>query len=273
MSGFYWLASYPKSGNTWLRLALWALRHGKPVDFTAFAGWAPVAGLRSVLDEMVGVESSDLTRAEIDALRPRVFEMLACERKEPMLCKVHDPWGYTPGGEPLFPPAVTRAAVYIVRDPRDVAVSLSHHLGYSLGDAIAFMDSPPPVQSTPQRQLEVQWVSWQQHVESWLDAPGIRVLTVRYEEMIADMRAVLARVAAFLGWSAEPQAIAAAVEATGFERLRAAEERQGFGEKPLRMERFFRRGEAGAWSAVLTCEQAARIERNHGRAMARLGYL
>ncbi|HYD63943.1 sulfotransferase domain-containing protein [Azospirillum sp.] len=273
MSGYYWLASYPKSGNTWMRLALWALRHGKPVDFAEFAGWATVSGLRAVFDEVLGVESSDLNAAEIETLRPRVFETLSSEAPEPMLRKVHEPWILTPAGEPLFPPAVTLGAVYIVRDPRDVAVALSHHQGASLDRAIAFMSSPPHERGSVWRQMDYHWVSWHRHVESWLDAPGIRVLPVRYEDMVADMPAVLAEVAEFLGWDAEPEAVAAAVEATAFERLRIEEEKQGFGEKPLHMERFFRRGEAGGWRAVLSGEQAARIQHDHGAVMLRLGYL
>ncbi|HYH21259.1 MAG TPA: sulfotransferase domain-containing protein [Azospirillum sp.] len=273
MSGYYWIASYPKSGNTWMRLALWALRHGKAVDFTEFAGWATVSGLRSVFDEVLGVESSDLTAAEIEALRPRVFEAVAEDAPEPMLRKVHEPWILTPAGEPLFPPAVTLGAVYLVRDPRDVAVALSYHQGVTLDKAISFMASPPRERGAVQRQLDYHWVSWQRHVESWLDAPGIRVLPVRYEDMVADMRAVLSDVAGFLGWDPSSAAIAAAVEATAFERLRAEEEKQGFGEKPAHMERFFRRGRAGGWRSVLTPEQAARIQHDHGAAMLRVGYL
>jgi len=178
MSGYYWFASYPKSGNTWMRLALWALRHGKPVDFAEFAGWATVSGLRVTFDEMLGVESSDLTAAEIETLRPRLFEALARDELEPMLRKVHEPWVRTPAGEPLFPPAVTLGAVYIVRDPRDVAVALSHHQGVSVDKAIAFMGSPPLQRRSAQQQLDFEWVSWHQHVESWLDAPGIRMLPV-----------------------------------------------------------------------------------------------
>jgi len=91
--------------------------------------------------------------------------------------------------------------------------------------------------------------------------------------MVADMLTILARVVAFLGWSALPEAVAAAIDATRFERLRAEEERLGFGEKPPHMERFFRRGETGSWRTVLTRGQVARIEQNHGSTMVRLGYL
>lgn len=273
MSGFYWLASYPKSGNTWMRSALWVLRHRRPVDLTELVRWAPVSGARAVFDAVLGVESSDLTTNEVEALRPRVFEALARESAEPLLRKVHEPWIRTSNGEPLFPFDVTLGAVYIVRDPRDVAVALAHHEGVSIDEAIAIMDAPPPRTHSAHRQLDFRWVGWRWHVESWLGAPGIRVLSVRYEDMVADLSAVLAQVVPFLGWNATPQAIAEAVEATSFERLRAAEERQGFAEKPSRMARFFRRGEAGGWRSVLSPDQAARIEHSHGPIMSRLGYL
>lgn len=273
MTGFYWLASYPKSGNTWMRSALWVLRHRRPVDLAELVRWAPVSGARAIFDAVLGVESSDLTAREVEALRPRVFEALARDAAEPMLRKVHEPWIRTSTGEPLFPPDVTLGAVYIVRDPRDVAVALAHHEGVSVDEAIAIMESPPPRTLAPHRQLDFRWVGWRQHVEGWLGAPGIRVLPVRFEDMVADLSAVLARVAPFLGWNATSQAIAEAVEATSFERLRAAEESQGFAEKPIRMTRFFRRGEVGGWRSVLTPDQAARIEHTHGTVMAKLGYL
>lgn len=277
MSGFYWLASYPKSGNTWMRLALWALHHGRAIDFADFVGWIPVGGSRAVFDEVLGVESSDLTEAEIEALRPRLMEILAGEATAPMLRKVHDAWVRTPAGEPLFPPAVTLGAVYVVRDPRDVAVALTHHAGMTIDEAIALLGAPDAwlVTSarTTGRHLVSRLLSWSQHVESWLDAPDTRVLPVRYEEMLDDMPAVLGEVAAFLDWQAPPEAVAAAVEATRFERLRDEETRRGFREKPPVSPRFFRRGEAGGWRDTLTNRQAERIERDHGSVMARLGYL
>ncbi|MBF0304980.1 MAG: sulfotransferase domain-containing protein [Alphaproteobacteria bacterium] len=278
MSGFQWLASYPKSGNTWLRLALWALRHGRPVDFAALGGWIPVGGCRAVFDEVLGVESSDLTEAEVETLRPRLFESLAGEATEPMLRKVHEAWLRTPADEPLFPPAVTLGAVYVVRDPRDVAVALAHHAGMAIDDAVALLAAPAAwlVASarTTGRHLTCRLSTWSLHVESWLDAPGLRVLPVRYEDMTTDMPAVLGDVAAFLGWSGvRPEAVIAAVEATRFGRLRDQEARRGFRDKPPEMPRFFRRGEAGGWRDTLTARQAGRIERDHGRVMERLGYL
>lgn len=80
MSGLCLLASYPKSGNTWMRIALASLGHGgAPVELGSKyqPGWhvsdaallASIISNRNWFDEYVGVESSKLTCREIDRLR------------------------------------------------------------------------------------------------------------------------------------------------------------------------------------------------------------
>jgi len=277
MNGFYWLASYPKSGNTWMRLALWALNHGKPVDFAAFPYWIPLSASRLLFDDALGVESSDLTHTEIECLRPRAFEVMARNADQPMLRKVDEAWIRTAAGEPLFPPSVTLGTILIVRDPRDVAVSLAHHMGMGIDEAIRAMANPRAGFCAQVRQADHQlWrrlLTWSGHVESWLDAPDIRLLLVRYEDMIARMPEELGRVARFLGWDTSAAALAAAAEEARFDRLRAQEERHGFAERPVSAERFFRRGKAGGWRDTLSPAQAARIESDHAAVMTRLGYL
>lgn len=277
MNGFYWLASYPKSGNTWLRLALWSLKNGgAPVDFSARLNFAPIASARGRFDERLGVESSDLTEEEITDLRPHNYMMAAQETDEPMLCKVHDAWSLTATGLPLFPPAVTLGTIYVVRDPRDVVVSLSHHMSKPLDSTVDFLSAPKAQLSSQTRELYSQLpqrlTSWSRHVESWLDAPGRPALLVRYEDMLADTLGELSRVTGYLGWDADDHALERAVAETHFNTLRGAEERQGFNETPQGVERFFRQGQAGGWRDTLSAELAARVERDHGEVMERLGY-
>ena len=276
MSGYHWLASYPKSGNTWLRLALSSLaRGGAPPDFAAEDRFAPIASDRTAFDLLLDVDSADLTDDEAEALRPRFHEIDAGRYAEPQLRKVHDAWTRTPAGEPLFPPALTLGAVYLVRDPRDVAVSLAHHLGIDLDRTIAFMGRADAALAMGGRggvpQLRQRLLTWSAHVRSWLDAPAPPLL-LRYEDMLADPAATLARAARHLGRAAAPEAVARAAAATRFEALRAAEARHGFAERPKTAGRFFRRGIAGGWRDTLTPAQAARIEADHGGVMADLGY-
>ena len=57
-TGIWWLASYPKSGNTWLRVFLASLISGRPVDINAMSGPGPSADARSCLDEALGIRRS-----------------------------------------------------------------------------------------------------------------------------------------------------------------------------------------------------------------------
>ncbi len=91
--------------------------------------------------------------------------------------------------------------------------------------------------------------------------------------MVAHPEGCFSDAARFLGMDAPPYMVAAAVEAVRFEKLSAAEDANGFVERPNTVTKFFRRGVAGGWRDTLTLEQAARIESDHGPVMRRLGYL
>lgn len=277
MAAFHWIASYPKSGNTWLRLALLSLCSGGGPVSLSHVSFAPMASARAPFDAALDVDSNELTEAEVTALRPLLYALEAKAADAPLLRKVHDSWVYTTSGEPLFPPALTAATLYLVRDPRDVAASFAHHLDRSVDHAIGVMADPDTAfgrhTKLPEGQLPQPIGTWSGNVTSWLDAPGMPApLVLRYEDMLDAPQVMLTRAAEHLGWAADPIAVARAVAATRFDVLHAEEARTGFIEKPPKAKSFFRRGEAGAWRDTLTANQAARIVKDHGPVMERLGY-
>jgi len=273
--GIWWLASYPKSGNTWLRAILATLMSGKPVDINAMAFLGPHAASRSRFDRALGVDSTSLSYEQELNLRPRVYEILAGEAERPLYCKTHDACLATPAGEPLFPAAVTRGAVHVVRDPRAVAVSSVHFMARSIDETIAAMDSSAAViAGSTQRlsqHLRQPLLRWCEHVESWLAAP-FPVHLLRYEDMLADPHAAVRAMAEFLCLPASGATIAMAVAATSFARLQAQERETGFAESPRHTTAFFREGEAEGWRRALTPAQADRLVAAHGPVMRRLGY-
>lgn len=276
MGVYLWLASYPKSGNTWLRLALASLAEGgAPPAFGEALGFAARASGRAAFDRLLDIDSADLTADEIEQLRPRLYEAEARRSRAPIVRKVHDAWTLTGAGEPLFPPALTLAAIYIVRDPRDVAVSFAHFSEQDLDWTIAEMGRPDRALTAGARrggpQLRERLLTWSGHVRSWLDAP-VKPLLLRYEDMLAHPEAALAQAARHLGRDAPADAVARAAAATRFKALQATEERDGFAERPTTARRFFRSGIAGGWREALSVAQAARIEADHGEMMAELGY-
>ncbi len=243
----------------------------KPLDFVSHGATRPK------FEAALELETGDLTIDEIARARPRHYEMEAAQASTPLFRKVHDRWQNTPAGEPLFPPSVTLGAIYLVRDPRDVAVSFAAHNNSSLDWAIAAMANSRQLIDPNRRRQTFQLPqilgSWGGHVESWLDAPGLRRLVLRYEDLCTDAEARFAEATHFLGLDASPSAIAAATAAVGFAVLRDQEETEGFLERPAFSKRFFRRGVAGGWRDTLSAAQVAQIESDHGPVMHRLGYL
>jgi hypothetical protein len=255
VAGIWWLASYPKSGNTWLRAFLAALLSGRSADINAMPSVSLLANNRAVFDNALGIESADLTIEQETNLRPRVYEMLAVDAQRPLYCKTHDVYRRTPAGEPLFPTAATLGAVYIVRDPRAVAVSYANHRTETVEQTIARMEDPESARSVAvgrlPRHLLPRIGPWRDHVKSWLSAP-LPVHLLRYEDMHSDPQSAFAGVVAFLGLTFDREQIAAAVEATAFPRLQAQERATGFVEKPIRATAFFREGRVDGWRQALT---------------------
>jgi aryl sulfotransferase len=286
-----WLASYPKSGNTWFRMLVANLsaKDGKPVDINDLPERGGIASARGPFDYLSLLDSGLLTHDEIDCLRPRIYEELASgaqddeyDKPEDALpvrfVKVHDAYTLTPNGEPLL--AGRRgadAAIVIARDPRDVAPSVANHNSVSIDDAITLMnDVQAAYCAKPARlhdQLRQKVPSWSAHIASWLDQTDIPVHQIRYEDMKADTLGTFRRALDFAGRPASDEDIRRAVGYADFAELRRQEEEKGFSETPRRPGGlFFRRGEVGSWRDELTPEQVARIEAAHAPMMLRLGY-
>lgn len=291
MTRTIWLASYPKSGNTWFRMLVANLsaNDGKPVDINNLPERGGIASARAPFDYLTLLDSALLTHDEIDDLRPRVYEALARGDdddeydKAPdvpavRFVKVHDAYTPTSKSEPLLAgPRGAAGAIVIVRDPRDVAPSIANHNRVDIDKAIALLNDRQAVYCARvgrmDQQLRQRLPGWSGHIATWLDQTDIPVHLIRYEDMQADPFATFREAIVFAGRPATDDDIRRAVGYADFAELRRQEEEKGFAEAPRRPGGlFFRRGAAGAWRDELTPEQVARLEAVHAPMMRRLGY-
>jgi aryl sulfotransferase len=277
MSGIYWLASYPKSGNTWVRLLLQSYTAGgTAVHINALTLGGGRGAERALFDELIGIPAGDLTDAEILAWQPYAFDQWLRQLNQRLYLKTHNicsPVSIT-GAACLAD--LVRGGIYLVRDPRDVAVSLARHIGQSVDDAITLMGTPDRRMCRSRRVLRPRllevWGSWSENVEGWLDRAPFPVHLLPYESMRADPRAALTGLIAALGLLVDPLAVEAAVAATDLTELRRQEATAGFAEW-RGVGGFFGEGRVQGWRDRLTPAQIARIEADHGPVMRRLGYL
>ena len=273
-----WLASYPKSGNTWLRALLtnYCCPGERPASINALIG-GRIANQRRRFDELMGLDSTDLSLQETLRYRPLFHRLLAGELPRPTFVKTHGAYVRTGTGEALFPRKATAGAVYLVRNPLDVAVSFAHHENRCIGWAVERLNDADTMlehkRDGVNPMLPDSLLTWSAHTMSWLDQRAIPVHLVRYEDLHADTPGALAGVLRFAGFTPDATGLRKAVDHAAFHRLRDQEAAGNFEERQPNARSFFRAGVVGAWRTRLTRRQARELTRAHRAAMARLGYL
>jgi len=279
MAKIFWLASYPKSGNTWMRVLLTNyLRNAEqPADINKLDG-GPIASARTWFDEWAGVEASSLDDDTIEALRPGVYRCMAREEQQTIFMKVHDAWGVTSTGDPLFPPEVTGGVVYILRNPLDMVASCANHWGVTLEKATDNLCNPDFALSRSldgmADQLRQRLSCWSGHVASWMGASNLPVHLVRYEDLIRKPEETFGAVVRFCCLPHSLERVAKAVAFSTFSELQRQEQIEGFRERPINAsDSFFRNGKAGTWREELHPDLVDCIITAHGKTMRCFEYI
>lgn len=277
--GIVWLASYPKSGNTWLRMFLYQLMringgHPREPDELNKLDRSSMyeAKLFGLFNQYLGKPLATASVAEVARVRPKVHEAIVERVGGVALVKTHNLLGHI-GNAPILNPAVSIGAVYILRDPRDVAPSLAKHLGVSIDNAIEQMARNAHGTRNSNESAFETWGSWSEHVLSWTMEPSEAILVVRYEDMHANPVETFTGVVTHLGQKADPGAVVEALELSSFDNLRGQEENYDFRERSPRADRFFVAGKVGNWREKLSADQVERIVETHGPMMKRFGYV
>jgi len=280
--GVVWLASYPRSGNTWMRILLSNLVSGKvtPSDINDLEVRSSAASLAQLEFHLL-VEPQLLRLAEIEAFRAATLDVEAQALESARFSKVHDAWTYLPDGTPRLGRGARRA-LYLLRDPRDVAVSYAFYTRSNAAATIQWLNDPEFMIRSPGLTIPQRVNDWSSHVRSWTEQHDVPVHVIRYEDLHADTVAVLRKALDFLGalFDCEQEAheaIARAVHHSDFARLQQQEREKGFREQrhgaDPTFEKFFRRGRVGDWRNHLSPLQLQRIEDAHGETMKRFGYV
>ncbi|MGH9325439.1 MAG: sulfotransferase domain-containing protein [Terriglobia bacterium] len=235
------LVSYPKSGNTWLRFLIGNLAH--PETEVSFAN------IESIVPSIYVNHERSLSRLP----RPRIL-------------KSHE----------SFVPWYGRI-IYAVRDPRDICVSYYHY-------QIKYRELPEHgslerfVPQFLRGEIDRQYGHWGDHVMSWLamrkESPNFIVL--RYEDLLANPQAELARVASLLRIPTTPESLERAISLSSADRMRELEKLQSHLWISTRKSRqdlpFVRSARAGDWKEALAPRWVFQIEAAWGKAMQLLGY-
>ena len=273
-----WLASYPKSGNTWFRIFLSNLFSDSlpPVNINELTE-TTISSNRSIIDSYLGMHSSELTAEEIDKLRPQVFKRFSDEKEGNAYVKTHEAWTLNSGGNPIFPKEITKGVLYIIRNPLDIAISYSYHNNESIDETISILKNDKSILCERKDRLNIQTqqilTSWSNHVSSWTDDSKLPVHVIRYEDMLDHPLNSFKSAVDFLNLNYEESEIINAINNSSFDALKVMETSDGFKERGIHSEAFFRKGESNEWESELLKTQIDEIVKRHNKIMTRYGYL
>jgi len=261
----YWIASYPKSGNTWVRMFLEAYGTGHlnisqmyptEADINVLA-WQAVSPIPF---NEAGHDIQLLMRNAV------LVHLIAGSRRRPVIIKTHMINAQINNIDPI-PEILTAGGVYLVRDPRDVAISFSKHLGIDIDEVIRRMADPKYTLQKAGHAFQMLG-TWSHSVKSWKD-----YCVVRYEDLLEDPHKWFQEVLKEFGLKVNKKRLGKAIRLCDLERLRKQEKRGGFTETSEHTDTFFHHGTSGHWKDILSPDQSKRIESDHREVMEQYGYL
>jgi hypothetical protein len=236
------VVSYPRSGNTWTRFLIANLVHAdKDVSFTN-------------IEKLIPDTSSQSNRALKSTPRPRII-------------KTHEYFDHR------YP-----KIIYIVRDPRDVALSY-----YDFQRKYMQIDDQYPLERyvddfVTGKLISIGWGTWGENVASWMFTRGKQrnFLLLRYEDMMRDTASELARIAEFLGIDPSAERLQRAIDRSSADHMRALEKLEADKWVATKNRRkdipFVRVAKSGGWRTALPASCARQIEAAWGDLMNTLGY-
>lgn len=279
MGAIVWLASYPKSGNTWTRAFIVNLLKNppKPVDINQldqfnFGESGSKFYVGPAYNEPMDRDHLTLTDQDVQDRRATAHALLTQASPDSVFVKTHNLLGEWLG-QPLHNMAVTAAAVYVVRNPLDVVISMTDHFGLDIDGAIDRLGNEHATTDLTKDHVPEYHSSWSMHVNSWTQNPNPQLYVMRYEDMKAKPFKTFMGLAKFLGLNPPKERINKAIKFSDFKELKKQEREKGFGEKSEHATQFFGRGTSGHWKSVLTDEQVDRICNEHAEMMAKFDYL
>lgn len=277
-----WLASYPKSGNTWLRSIISALVYSKDGIFT--------------FDKLKKIEQfpekkffKDLVKnfGDFDEIKKNWIaaqDKINLDEKIKFF-KTHQ-GNFKIGNDHFTNNQNTQAVIYIVRDPRNLVTSISNHYSLSLNEACKFLTSPELMGNGKSWEEKKDGIfnflgKWNEHYKSWTNNTK-NLLLLRYEDLINEPKKELEKIIFFLNkyinFDTNDIKIDNILESTNFKNLKKMEQEGSFTENVIKKEtgsnvNFFNLGPKNIWQNSLDKKIIKKIEDDFKDEMKEIGYL
>ena len=278
-----WIASYPKSGNTWLRSLLSSYFFSKNGVFNF-----------NQLDNIKQFSCKNLNSSEINSSNYQTIvsknwiptqEIINKDKKIHFL-KTHNAI-CSINGNSFTNQNNTVAAIYIIRDPRNVITSISNHYNLSLQDSLEFIKNKKKIIFPNKKKInnhdDFNFISnWSDHYSSWKNINFAPIKIIKYEDLTRDTNktfiSILEFLSKFIKFNFDKSKIKNSIDSTTFDKLAEMEREVGFAESSdstlnSKKIRFFHLGNKNTWSNLLDKNVSQDIDDFFKKEMKTLGYL
>ena len=288
----FWLASFPKSGNTLLRSILTAL-------FFTHDGVFSLDKLNNIsqFERTIHVfKNKDIFGDAFDKIgKTSLFYryLLKLQTKKVLGLKNDFIFFKTHSGlfeianNPFTISQNTRGVIYIIRDPRDVCISWSKHLGISIDKSInnmtdqlasSFWVEPKQREYFEERKRPKSFISsWDKHVLSWTSMKWkVPLKVIKYEDLVYNKNDTIREIVSFFinnfnfNFRNLDVKIKNILSTTDFQKLKREEKEKGFIESAN--DDFFSIGKKEQWKDILKNYQIKKIEKNFSTVMEKFNY-
>jgi len=253
-----WIASYPKSGNTWVRSFITAYYFCKDGIFD-------IQKLKLIEDyPNKKFFDEEVQEGEIHKHWEKSQKRI-CENKKIKFLKTHNSL-ITAFGQNFTSPKYTLGVIYIVRDPRNIITSIKNHNGFStyeeafklLKNDNAILNDYKHLRNFAKTNIVN---SWRINYQSWIANNFFRRLTLRYEDMLFDPERTFRDLIIFINTickfndNFDDKKFKNALKSTNFKSLKNLEEKNQFTENVYsddkRKIKFFFQGPENNWKKNL----------------------
>ena len=271
-----WCASYPKSGNTWVRAILTTLLYSKDGIFNFNL-------LKEVSQFPLRHQFKNFTKDYSNLKKISQYSIKAQEKINSdgklRIFKTHN-GNYNFLGNDFTNKKNALGVIYIVRDPRNIIASISGHYQLNMEQSVSFMlDKKRTLGNLSQNDTSEENVidllcSWKDHYNSWKISSNL--ILIKYEDLLNDTKSQIDRLSFFLKkfgkFESSDKKINNIIKTTSFEILKKKEENEGF-EEAHSHTKFFNLGPKNIWKNILNEKLTYRIEKNFKKEMKELNYL
>ena len=276
-----WIASYPKSGNTWIRSLLGAYLYSDNGIFNF--------NLLNKIDQFPDKRYFEFFLKDFKDIKKVSTHWIAAQDRlnlfndKTIFLKTHNAL-CTIENKRFTNKNNTKAAIYVVRDPRNVITSLSHHYDMNIEESFNFLTDRSISLVDRKLHSDVKTIigDWSNNYQSWRNLKFAPILIVKYEDLIIDTKktflSILNFLKNFIDIKIEENKILKTIESCSFDRLSKNEQIEGFAEsvyskKKVKKLNFFYLGKKNNWKNLLNPKIEKKIRKAFEKQMKELGYI